>query len=148
MEQIFSNLNDVLVDHEPILIKSDSDTTESSNSDSANSGIGYRPSTSKPIKKRKGKNKRRKSIVVKQAKNPTPWMDKCTEISLTIKESSLDSSTEVTNEIDNEPDMIATLNNSDKPRFSDIFKKIVDTTTVKDLERKRLDKLVEIRKKI
>jgi hypothetical protein len=37
-----TNLNDVLVDHEPMLIKSDSDTTESSSSDSDNSGITNR----------------------------------------------------------------------------------------------------------
>jgi hypothetical protein len=128
---------DILVDAEPI-----SDTGGSSDSD-----IGYGPSASAPIKTRKRKNKRRRPIVVKQAKNLTPWLDKFNEISLNIEDVSLDSSSEEINEIVDRSGTILNVSGSDKPRFGDRFKKIVDTTTGKDLERKMFGEWVAKRRK-
>jgi hypothetical protein len=141
-----NNTTNTLVDDELIINTSDSDNTGSSSSDSENSEIDYCSSSSKPIRRRKRKNKKR-LIICKQTKNLTPWLDKFNEISLQIEDTSLDSCTEEINEIANTPDLSVAVNDSDKPKFSDRFKKIVDTTTGKDLEWKKFDEWAAKRRK-
>jgi hypothetical protein len=142
-----NNTTNTLVDDDVIINTSDSDNIDSSSSDSDSSEIDYGLSTSEPIKRKKRKNKRRRPIMVKQAKNLTPWLDKFNEISLNIDDISLDSSTEEINEIVNGSDTIEAVSGSDQPKFSDRFKKIVDNTTGKDLEREMFDKWVAKRRK-
>jgi hypothetical protein len=131
-----NNTTNTLVDDELIINTSDSDNSE----------IDCCSSSSKPIRRKKRKNKK-SLIICKQTKNLTPWLDKFNEISLQIEDTSLDSCTEEINEIANTPDLSVAVNDSDKPKFSDRFKKIVDTTTGKDLERKKFDEWAAKRRK-
>jgi hypothetical protein len=131
-----NNTTNTLVNDELIINTSDSDNSE----------IDCCSSSSKPIRRKKRKNKK-SLIICKQTKNLTPWLDKFNEISLQIEDTGLDSCTEEINEIVNTPDLSVAVNDSDKPKFSDRFKKIVDTTTGKDLERKKFDEWAAKRRK-